>query len=188
MKLHRWIFPSLKIGITLTVLGIAFVGCSSSNGSSAQNPTKSSPVLPVARNPIANASTSAGLEIGEVLVENNQNAAGKAVDDHLEIALANVGPSELSGFEIFYTFTDRKTKESESYYFELPAGFTIPTGGRRVAHFDNTGATDHFPVNDFSLYKTSTNAQDVRVLVSAPGVAPATATVKKDKGGPEEAD
>ncbi len=148
----------------------------------------SSPVLPVASNPISNTSTAAGLEIDEVLVENNEDAQGKAVDDHLEVALANNGTSELSGFEIFYTFTDRKTGASESYYFEFPADFTIPAGARRVAHFDDSGAVDHFPENKFSLYRTSTNAQDVEVTVSAEGVAPATTSVKKDKGGPEEAD
>ena len=39
-----------------------------------------------------------------------------------------------------------KTQESESSYAKLPAAFEIPANGQRVAHFNNTGATDHFPV------------------------------------------
>lgn len=183
----------VPIAAAVLVSGLVMGACSS-DGSNGQSGNKnlgssaSSPVLPVASNPISNSSTAAGLEIDEVLVENNEDAQGKAVDDHLEVALANNGTSELSGFEIFYTFTDRKTGASESYYFQFPAGFTIPAGARRVAHFDDSGGVDHFPENKFSLYRTSTNAQDVEVTVSAEGVAPATTSVKKDKGGPEEAD
>lgn len=57
-----------------------------------------------------------------------------------------------------------------------------------MAHFDNTGATDHFPSNDFSLYKTSVNELDVEVIASAEGTAVQTATVKKDAGGAETPD
>jgi hypothetical protein len=64
----------------------------------------------------------------------------------------------------------------------------MPANGQRVAHFDKTGATDHFPVNQFSLYHTDINALNVTVQVSASGTAVQTATVKKDAGGPEEAD
>ncbi len=104
------------------------------------------------------------------------------------IALANTGATDLAGFEIFYTFTDPTADATESYYFELPDSFTIPAGGRRIVHFDNTGAPDHFPVNEFSLYSTSLDALDVSVTVSAAGAAPQTATVQKDAGGEETAD
>jgi hypothetical protein len=57
-----------------------------------------------------------------------------------------------------------------------------------VAHFDNTGATDHFPVNKYSLYATSVNALDVEVIVSADGAAVQTATIQKDAGGAETPD
>ena len=70
----------------------------------------------------------------------------------------------------------------------LPDTFTIAAGATRIAHFDNSGAPDHFGVNDFSLYKTSANALDVTVVVSATDAAPQTATVKKDAGGAETAD
>jgi hypothetical protein len=146
------------------------------------------PVLPVADNPITNTSNVQALTIDSVLVENNVDAAGKATSDHLEIALANTGPAELTAFEVFYTFTDPTTNTSESYYAQLPASFTIPAGGTRIAHFDNTGAVDHFPVSEFSLYYTDTNAMDVTVTVSATDAAVQTTTIQKDAGGPETAD
>jgi hypothetical protein len=148
----------------------------------------SSIVLPVTDNPIKNSATAQTLKIDSVLVENNVDAAGKDTSDHLEISLTNTGDIELSGFEVFYTFTDTIANTAESYYFRLPDSFTIPAGGSRIAHFDNTGETDHFPVNEFSLYYTSTNALAVTVMVSASGAAPQTAQVQKDAGGSETSD
>ncbi|MGD9795913.1 MAG: hypothetical protein AB7V43_20805 [Acidimicrobiia bacterium] len=145
-------------------------------------------VLPVKTNPISNASTAKTLTIDSVLVENNVGASGKVTDDHLEIAMTNTGKVDLTNVEIYYTFTDPATKATESYYTKLPASFTIAAGKQRVAHFDDTGATDHFPVSKFSLYYTDTNALDVTVTVSASGAAVQTASVKKDAGGPETAD
>jgi len=147
-----------------------------------------SAVLPVTDNPIVNPSTVEALKIDSVLVENNVDASGKMASDHLEIALSNTGSTELSGFEVFYTFTDPTDNITESYYTKLPDSFMIPPGGQRIAHFDNTGAPDHFPVNDFSLYSSSANALDVTVMVSAQGAAPVTANVQKDAGGQETAD
>ena len=146
------------------------------------------PVLPVGNNPITNTSTVQALTIDSVLVENNVDSSGKAASDHLEIALTNTGTTELTAFEVFYTFTDPTTNVTENYYAKLPAGFTIPDGGQRIAHFDNTGAPDHFPVNEFSLYYTDTNALDVTVTVSATDTAIQSTTLQKDAGGPETAD
>ena len=146
------------------------------------------PVLPVADNPITNTSTIQALKVDSVLVENNVDSTGKAASDHLEIALTNTGTTELTAFEVFYTFTDPTTNVIENYYTKLPASFTIPAGGQRTAHFDKSGAPDHFPVNEFSLYYTDTNALDVTVTVSATETATQTTTLKKDAGGPETAD
>ena len=145
-------------------------------------------VLPVASNPIDNTATAPGLVIDEVLVENNIDASGAAAPDHLEIHLSNTTADDLTGIEIYYTFTDTATGDTEGYYTQLPADVTIPAGGTSVVHFDDTGAPGHFPVNQFSLYATSTNALDVEVVVSAQGVAPQTATVQKDAGGAEVPD
>ena len=180
--------------------GSVLAACSGSSTSSAPTPgapgsstgatsAKDAPrVLPVKDNPISNTSTAQTLRIDSVLVENNVGPSGKDASDHLEIAMTNTGQAPLAGVEIFYTFTDPATKATESYYAKLPDSFIIPPGGRRVAHFDKTGAPDHFPVNDFSLYYTDTNALDVTVTASATGAAPQTTNVKKDAGGAETAD
>ena len=156
----------------------------------AASPTSSAggPVLPVADNPITNTSTVQALKIDSVLVENNVDSTGKTASDHVEIALTNTGAAELTAFEVFYSFTDPTTNVTENYYAKLPADFTIPAGGPRTAHFDNTGAPDHFPVNEFSLYYTDTNALNVTVTVSATDAAIQTTTVQKDAGGAEAAD
>ncbi len=168
-------------------------------GSTASNPADTTgaggttapaggPVLPVTDNPISNTSTVQALKIDSVLVENNVDSSGKAASDHLEIALTNTGTNELTAFEVFSTFTDPTTSVTENYYTKLPTDFTIPAGGQRIAHFDNTGAPDHFPVNEFSLYYTDANALDVTVTVSATDAAVQTTTLQKDAGGPETAD
>lgn len=145
-------------------------------------------VLPVPSNPISNASTTPGLKIERVLVENNVDpATGKDAPDHLEIALRNGTAQELNGFEVYYEITDLTTGAKEGYHSKL-AGFTIPASGERVVHFDDSGAADHYPVNKFSLYHSSTNQLQVDVTVSASGVAPQTASVKKDAGGDENPD
>jgi hypothetical protein len=143
------------------------------------------PVLPVASNPISNTSTEPGLKIEKVLVEDNVNpATGKDAPDHLEIALRNESDKEMSGFEVYYEITDLTTDAKEGYYSKLE-GFTIPAGGERAVHFDDTGEPDHYPVNKFSLYHLSKNEMQVDVTVSATGFAPQTASVKKDAGGDE---
>ena len=156
---------------------------------SASTPAPSDgPVLPVASNPISNTSTEPGLKIEQVLVENNVNpATGKDAPDHLEIALRNESDKEMSGFEVYYQITDLTTGAKEGYHSKLD-GFTIPAGGERVVHFDDTGEPDHYPDNKFSLYHLSRNAMQFDVTVSATGFAPQTASVKKDAGGDENPD
>jgi len=175
-------------------LTLAACGGSSSNGGASATTVQpgdstAAQVLPVTDNPIANDATAQTLVIDSVLVENNVDpATGQDAADHLEIALTNSGTTELSGFEVFYTFTDPTDSLTESYYLALPTDFTIPAGGSRVVHFDDTGAPDHFPENAFSLYHTSLNALDVEVQVSAKGAAVQTATLQKDAGGAENPD
>ncbi len=201
---------TLRLGSVLAVAGLALAGCggSSSKGTATATPASTSTpadagatgstaaggtgvadtsqVLPVTDNPITNASTVEALTIDSILVENNVDpATGADAGDHLEIALSNTGSAELSAFEVYYTFADPTASISESYYAQLPDSFTIPAGGTRVAHFDDTDAADHFPVNKFSLYYTSTNALDISVTVSASDAAVQTATVVKDVGGAE---
>lgn len=142
-------------------------------------------VLPVPGNPISNSSTAAGLTITKVLVENNVSPdTGKAVGDHLEIALENTSTKPLDQIAIYYKFTDKAKARSEGYYTKLD-GVTIQPGTTRVVHFDNTGATDHYPVNKYSLYYTDKNALLTDVTASSPNVKVATFTVKKAAGGAE---
>lgn len=150
--------------------------------------TPGGPVLPQTTNPIHNTATAKTLSITSVLVENNVDSAGKTTDDHLEIALNNTGSTALANLEVFYTYTDPTAHSTESYYLKLPPSFTIPAGATRTVHFDTTGKADHFAVNKFSLYYTSTNALDVTVEVSADGAAVQTTTVHKDAGGAEVPD
>jgi hypothetical protein len=155
----------------------------------AQAPASGDAVLPVTSNPITNTATEPTLSIDRVLVENNvDSATGMAADDHLEIAVTNTGTTELTGFEVYYTITDPTTGDTESYYTRLPDTFTVAPEASRTIHFDNSGATDHFPDNPYSLYHTSLDGLDVTVEVSAQGAAPQTATVQKDPGGDEVAD
>lgn len=182
----------LRIGALALGAGLVLAACggsdTASNGRATSAPVASE-VLPVTDNPIDNPATAPGLSIDSVLVENNVDpATGNDAADHLEIALTNTSTSELSGFEVFTTYTDAVDDLSESYYLALPSTFTIAPGATRVVHFDDTGATDHFPDNPYSLYHTSVNGLEVTVEVSATGVAVQTATVQKDPGGAENPD
>lgn len=185
----------VAVGLTATSLLAACGGGTNATSNKASTKTtidsasKTGAVLPVDTNPITNTATADGLTIDSVLVENNvDRTTGKNTSDHLEIALSNTGATDLKGFEIYYTFADPKTNVTENYYLQLPANFTIPAGGTRNAHFDDTGAPDHFPVNKFSLYYTDTNALDVTVAVSAHGVKVQTTSITKDAGGAEVVD
>jgi hypothetical protein len=171
---------------------LLLAGCGSTGSQPSTSPSnaksQSSAVLPVDANPIKNSSTVEALTIDSVLVENNVDATGSDVDDHLEIAVSNNGKDELTQFEVHYSIEDPKTADSEGYYLKLPTSFVLAAGENRVIHFDNTGAADHFAVNQFSLYYTDTNALNVTVEVSAVDSAIQTKTVAKDAGGAEEAD
>ena len=194
---HR---PHALLVSVLAASAIALTACSSSGTTAGVSATgapastspassTSSQILPVTSNPITNSATAKTLTIASVLVENNVDPTdGKPTDDHLEVALKNTGTTTLSGVEIFYTIKDPTASTSESYYTKLPTTFAIPAGQTRIAHFDNTGAVDHFAVNKYSLYYTSKNPLEVTVVASATGAAVQTASVKKDAGGPEQAD
>ncbi len=190
---HRLALAAVALTAT-SLLAACGGGTTATNNTAATQTTTNTassagPVLPVDTNPITNTAIADGLTIDNVLVENNVDpTTGAGASDHLEIALTNTGTTDLTGFEIYYTFADPKTNITENYYLKLPADFTIPAGGARTAHFDDTGAPDHFPVNKFSLYYTDTNALDVTVTVSAKDVRIQTATITKDQGGAEVAD
>lgn len=186
--LNRKAAALLAAGLaTAVVAGCGGGSNSPTNGAApaAGAPTSGQQVLPIAKNPIANTATAPGLTITKALVENNVSpTTGKAVDDHLEVALKNTSTKPLDQVEIYYKITDPAKNVSEGYHTKL-AGFTIDPGATRVAHFDTTGEPDHFPVNKYSLYYTDKNELVVDITAGAKDVKPATFSVKKDAGGAE---
>jgi hypothetical protein len=140
-------------------------------------------------NTIPQASTGeAGLNIVEVLVENNFDlVANKAAADHLEISLTNAAAKEVSGLSVYYTIKDLVTMDEQSYILPL-TDFVIAAGETKPIHIDTTGEAGHFAANPNSLYYMSQNEMQVDVTVSADGYQAATGGIKKDAGGPEEAD
>ncbi len=176
--------PLLAIGATVIVV----TGCGSSTSSTTSGTsaaTGSTDVLPVARNPISNSATAAGLTITKALVENNISPTnGKTVDDHLEFVLKNTSAKPLDQVEVYYRITDPAKGASEGYHTVL-TGVSIKPGATRVVHFDSTGVAGHFPVNKYSLYYLDKNALKIDIIASAKGVKPATFTIRKDAGGAE---
>jgi hypothetical protein len=156
------------------------------SGASASAKAQNKRVLPVPRNPISNQATAPGLTITKALVENNVSpTTGRDVPDHLEVALKNTSAKPLDDLEIYYRISDRTKGLAEGYHVKLN-GFVIRPGATRVAHFDNTGGKDHFPVNRYSLYYVDKNELVVDVMASSNGVEPATFRVKKDAASAEE--
>lgn len=139
-------------------------------------------VLPVSTNPISNASTAPGLSIPAAAAEDLVDpATGKALDDRLQLTLANGTDTDVTQVEIYYQMTDVTTQQSEGYYMALD-GVTLPAHGETVVYFDNSGQPGHFPENDFSLYRTSENQVDFTIEASAPGLQIATTTATKGAG------
>ncbi|WP_062292322.1 hypothetical protein [Demequina phytophila] len=190
--LHRRIAAATTAGLA----GLALLtGCSTSaapattasSTSAATATTATSAVLPVASDPIVDDSTTPGLEVTQVLLEDNTDASGADVPDCLQVTISNTSPQEATGLEMYYTMTDTTTGASESYYQALD-GVTIPAGGTVTVWFDGGAGTGHFPENAYSVYRSSTNEIDFTVEVAASGLQIATGTGIKSPGGAEQAD
>jgi hypothetical protein len=139
----------------------------------------------LADNPIQESSTTVGFTISALLVENNVDANGADVSDHLEFKVTNTGTAVLTNFDIYTTITDQTTSAVQSYYRTLP-DFTVKPGETKDIHFDNTGQPDHYNVNPNSAYYKNPNALTVAVTLHAPGFAPQTGSVDKDAAGAED--
>jgi hypothetical protein len=145
-------------------------------------------VLPVASNPIANAATAPTLAITYAAVEDNVDpATGKAIDDRLQLTLKNSGSTPLTGIEVYYEMTDIVTGAKEGYYQKLD-GLTIPAGKDATVYFDNKTDPGHYPENQFSIYRSSTNEVDFAIQASALGAKVAIATAVKATGTGEKVD
>ncbi|MCU1545241.1 MAG: hypothetical protein JWP30_341 [Homoserinimonas sp.] len=185
----------LTLGTALVLLVATLAGCAApgaSNPPASLSTSGSAPgagsVLPIAADPIVNASTTAGLTITSAAVEDNVDpVTNKALSDRLQITLGNSTAAPLSQVEIYYEMTDVTTKQSEGYHMNL-AGVTVPAKGEATVFFDNEAATGHFPENEFSLYRSSTNQVDFTIEASAVGVAIATGAATKGAGTGEQAD
>ena len=135
-------------------------------------------------NPIQESSTTQGFTISGLLVENNEDANGAGVPDHLELKVTNTGTADLTNFDIYYTITDKDTGAIQGYYRMLP-GFTVAPGETKDIHFDNTGQPDHYNWNPNSAFFTDPNGLTVAVTLHAPGLAPQSGSVDKDPAGAE---
>ena len=150
--------------------------------------TPSGIVLPVAANPIANTATTPTLAITYAAVEDNVDpVTGKAIDDRLQLTLKNSGSTPLTGIEVFYEMTDVVTGAKEGYYQKLD-GLSIPAGQDATVFFDNKTDPGHYPENQFSIYRSSTNEVDFAIQASAAGAKIATATAVKATGTGEKVD
>lgn len=138
----------------------------------------------MADNPSQESSTTQGFTINALLVENNVDADGAGVPDHLEFKVTNTGTADLTNFDIYYTITDKDTGAVQGYYRTLP-GFTVTPGETKDIHFDNTGQPDHYSWNPNSAFFTDPNGLTLDVTLHAPGLAPQSGSVDKDPAGAE---
>lgn len=189
------------VGAAGLLTAITVTGCSSAASTSptsasaassaAAAPAASAPagvVLPVTSNPIVNTATAATLEISFAGVEDLVDpATGKAIDDRLMLTLRNTGTTPLTGLEVYYEMTDIATGAMEAYYQKLD-GVSIPAGQETTVYFDNTTDPGHFPENEFSIFRSSTNEVDFAIQVSAAEAKIATATAVKAIGTGEKVD
>jgi hypothetical protein len=153
------------------------------------SPSKSSAqVLPVSTNPIQNTSSEPGIAITNVQVENNTDpATGNPVNDRLQFAIQNSSSKTAQNLEVYYTLTDAKAKQSESYYQKL-TGLSIAPGQSTNVYLDNGAGAGHYPENKYSIYHTSTNPLSITFEVSAQGFKPVTTQVQKGAGSGDNKD
>jgi len=145
-------------------------------------------VLPVTSNPIVNNATASTLEVSFAGVEDLVDpVTGKAIDDRLMLTLKNTGTTPMTGLEVYYEMTDVVTGAKEAYYQKLD-GVTIPAGQETTVYFDNQTDPGHFPENQFSLFRSSTNEVDFAIQASTPDAKIATATAVKATGTGEKVD
>ncbi len=139
------------------------------------------------KNPIQEDSSTNGIKIDDIRVENNVNAAGKNTSDHLELKVTNISTVSLSDFEVYYSIKDLKTGEIQAYYRTLP-NFSLKPGETKKLHFDNSGEPGHYSINPNSMYFTSQNKRELVVSLHPKNFSILNIKVNKDAGGTETAD
>jgi len=138
-----------------------------------------------AENPITETSTTRGFKIDSVLAENNVDDAGADAPDHLEITVSNTATTDISeGWDLYYTLTDQKTGDVQSFYMTLP-GFSVPAGKTVRLHVDTSAADGHFRADPNSSFYTGDNQLKIEATLHAKGYAPQTDSVLKDAASAE---
>ncbi len=169
---------------------VAIVASNGSSQNSATVETKQDPedVVPgIYPNPINNNATAEGFKLSSLMVENNTDALGNAVNDHLQFTLQNLTNKDISNFEVYYTITDTTNNKKEGYYKKLD-NFTLKANSSQDVHFDGQPGYGHYTDNPHNLYHTSSDKLQFTVEVSAPGYKIESADVAKDAGGAETKD
>jgi hypothetical protein len=132
-----------------------------------------------ADNPIQENSMATGFTIDAIAVENNVDASGAGVPDHLELTVSNTTGNDISGFDIYYTLTDTVTGTVQSFYQSLP-DLVLAANETAHLHFDTTSNPDHFRADPNSMFYTGQHALTVNVVLHANGFAPQMVSVGKD--------
>jgi len=176
MKLKTRMYVATSVA---TAIGILVVGTANA---------AIKPVVPVAKNPIVNASKVAGISILSAMVQDNVDpTTGKAIPDRLLIKVGNSSTKIASGFEIYYTMVDSVTKQTENYY-QMLNGFSVKPKSVAYLNFDGKAGFGHFPENKYSVYRASTNEVKFSILLSAKGFKIANGSAIKAKGTGEKVD
>lgn len=184
------IFIPLGAILAAVLIGVLIWQSSSANspGPSPSAAASAPTVLPVTANPISGTGAKTGLSITAAMAEDNVDPATKAaIGDRLQFTLTNSADTPLTGLEVYYTMKDTTTGATESYYQKLH-GLTLPPGQGTTVYFDNGNGTGHYPENQYSLYRSSTNEVQINIEAAAPGYAPAHASATKAQGTGEKAD
>lgn len=138
-----------------------------------------------ADNPITETATTQSFKIDSVLAENNVDAGGADAPDHLELTVTNTGAADITnGWDLYYTLTDTKTGDVQSFYMPLP-GFSLKAGETVHLHVDTSGEPGHFRADPNSSFYTGQNATKIQVTLHAAGFTPQTSSVQKDAAGAE---
>lgn len=136
-------------------------------------------------NLITETSTTHGFKLDSVAAENNVDAAGADVADHLELTVTSMQDADIAvGWDVYYTFTDTVTGDVQSFYLPLP-GFALKAGETAKIHVDTTGEAGHFRADPNSSFYVGDNALAIEATLHAQGYAPQTADVQKDAASAE---
>lgn len=174
--------PAPPATSTSTPVATATSTNTGSNPATAQN---AEDVVPgIYPNPINNSSTKQGFKVSSIMTENNVDAAGNSVSDHLQFTLQNLTAQTISNFEVYYTIVDAANNKKEGYYKQL-TGFSLPPHGSGTVHFDGQSGPGHYGVNMHGIYGTTVDQLQFNVEISAPGYAPVNVQATKAPGGAE---